>query len=263
MVSRLEATSECQRLISTVLPLGAAVAEPAVLVPALVVPVPAMGVAWSPPSSPPPPQAGRATNRPNAATMTQALPMVTRQMDIAGPPFELARLFRLLDSGALALDEFASQELSCVRLGQLPHELDLSDPLVGRNCLFDELHDIPGGRTLAGPGDPEGPGDLARKNVALGDDGGLHDRGGLPQDRFQLGRGDRIALVVDGVLLPVQHVDVAVLVEAADVARAQPAIGSDGLGGRLRLLPVTLHHLGSPDEHFANLADGQLFTRFR
>jgi len=66
--------------------------------------------------------------------------------------------------------------------------------------------------------------------VGAGHHGGV-GHGRMPQqDRLQLGRRDLEPLVPDQLLDPVHHVHVAIGVEVADVAGAQPAIAGQGRG---------------------------------
>ena len=51
------------------------------------------------------------------------------------------------------------------------------------------------------------------------------------------------ALYFDHLLEPVDDVEIAVIVHIADIARAEPAIGIDRAGGRVRTVEIPLHHL--------------------
>ena len=53
---------------------------------------------------------------------------------------------------------------------------------------------------------------------------------------------------------------VAVLVQPADVAGEQPAVLAEALARRFRALPVALHHLRALHYHLAYLANGQLLA---
>lgn len=57
----------------------------------------------------------------------------------------------------------------------------------------------------------------------------------------------------DQVFGPVDDVEIAVLVDAADVPGGQPTIGCDGGPGRLREVPVALHHVVALDLDLAGL----------
>ena len=84
---------------------------------------------------------------------------------------------------------------------------------------------------------------LAPFLVGHADDGDLHDRGMLGEYPLDLDRVDVLATRDDHVLEPVLDEDVAAVVDAADVAGAEPAVLGDRLGGRLRLVVVALHQL--------------------
>jgi hypothetical protein len=110
------------------------------------------------------------------------------------------------------------------------------------------------------PGRPhhERLGQLARLDVGDADDGDVgHARVGH-EERLELGRRDLEALELDELLHPVDDREVAVLVEAADVPGVQPTVLVDGVGGRLRVAQVALHHLGATDEELALPALGDV-----
>jgi hypothetical protein len=59
--------------------------------------------------------------------------------------------------------------------------------------------------------------------------------------------------------LPAAPLDaqVAALVEAAQVAGAEPAVGVEGLGDGLRVAPVAAEHVGAAQQHLSLLAAGK------
>src|SRR6185503_2074089 len=65
----------------------------------------------------------------------------------------------------------------------------------------------------------------------------------------------------DEVLLPIRDVEKSVLVEPADVAGGEPAIGEEHLPGGLRLLEVTLGDVAAPPEDLAVGRDLDLDAR--
>ncbi len=71
------------------------------------------------------------------------------------------------------------------------------------------------------------------------------------QERLELCRRDLKTLVLDELLEPVDDVEVAVVVDVADVAGVEPALVVDAVGGRVRVVEVSLHHLWSTDPHLA------------
>ena len=69
--------------------------------------------------------------------------------------------------------------------------------------------------------------------------------------------------VDDQLLLAVDDPQVAVVVECADVAGGQPAVGVDRLGGALGLVAVAGHHDLAADQHLAVVGEPQLDARQR
>ena len=65
---------------------------------------------------------------------------------------------------------------------------------------------------------------------------------------------DVLAAADDHVLLAVGDEEEALVVEVADVAGVQPAVGIDRLGGGLGLVPVAGHEDRAGDAHLAGLA---------
>jgi hypothetical protein len=70
-------------------------------------------------------------------------------------------------------------------------------------------------------------------------DRGFGDIGVIADRALELGRIDVLAAGDDHVLDAVVHIEVAVLVHVAGIARAQPAIRPKCLRGCLRQIPVT------------------------
>ena len=74
------------------------------------------------------------------------------------------------------------------------------------------------------------------------------------QHRLELGRRHLVALVLDQLLDPVDDEPPAVLVDHADVAGVQPAVGVDEGVGLLLPAEVALHPLRAADPDLALLA---------
>ena len=72
---------------------------------------------------------------------------------------------------------------------------------------------------------------LAEAHVGRGDDRDLGDAGHAQQQLLDLERADVLAAADDDVLLAVDDREVAVVVEHADVAGREPAVGVERLGG--------------------------------
>src|SRR5262249_42005886 len=84
--------------------------------------------------------------------------------------------------------------------------------------------------------------------VGYADYSGVRYRRVLEQRLLNLARIDVVAGDDDHVLLAVHDRDVAILVHRREVAGVEPAV-AQGLGGRLRLLPIALHNvLAATDE---------------
>src|SRR5260221_14524675 len=73
------------------------------------------------------------------------------------------------------------------------------------------------------------------------------------QDVFDLARVDVVPSRDQHVVLPVENVEVAVLVHAADIAGVEPAIAEGPFRG-LRPVPVARHELGAAADDLAHLA---------
>src|SRR2546427_7926173 len=153
----------------------------------------------------------------------------------------------------LLLLEHPAQDLARRRLRNRGDELDLARHLVVGEAALDEGDDVGGRELVARLLDDEGLGDLARLGVRLADHRRVRDRRVLDQQRLDLRRRDAESLELDHLLLPVADVEVAALVDAADVAAVVPA-PTDRRRRRLRRLPVAPHDLGTADADLADLA---------
>ena len=83
------------------------------------------------------------------------------------------------------------------------------------------------------------------------------------QNRLELGGRDLHALVLDELLDAVDDEHVAVLVDVADVARVQPALGVDRGRRRVGAAQIALHHDGPAYPDLALLAARQRLTAAR
>ena len=88
------------------------------------------------------------------------------------------------------------------------------------------------------------------------DQGGVHHVRMVVEHVLDLDAVDVLAAADQHVLGPVDDEHEALLVEAGQVAGAQPAV-PEGLGGGLGLVPVELHHLRALDPQLADRPDGQ------
>ena len=71
---------------------------------------------------------------------------------------------------------------------------------------------------------------------------------------LDLGRGDILAAADDDLLLAVDDEQIAILVEVADVARADPTVRADRRLGRFGIAEIALDVSRSSDADFAGLA---------
>src|SRR5271166_2450057 len=134
----------------------------------------------------------------------------------------------------------AAQYLAGGALRQARHQPDKPRVLVRRHLLPGECAQFRG-RGDCAPLERHGGTDLLAEFVMQDPDhGNLGDRRVLIQDLLDLARIDIEPAADDHVLLPVDNVEVAILVDSAEVTGAEPAAGNRR-GRRLRLTPVPLH----------------------
>ncbi len=98
---------------------------------------------------------------------------------------------------------------------------------------------------------------LAEVGVLDPDTGDLGDRRVLVEGLLDLPRVDVVATADDHLLLAVDDEEVAVLIDPRHVAGEQPAVPHH-LRGRVRAIPVALHHGVAPDRDLADLSGGQV-----
>jgi hypothetical protein len=115
------------------------------------------------------------------------------------------------------------------------------------------LDDLALAERVARAGDDQRLRRLAPLRVGDADHRHLEDAGMTADDLLDLARVDVGAPADDHVLLAIGDEQIAILVEVADVAGVQPA-AAQGLGRRLRLVPVALHHDVAAYHDLAELA---------
>src|SRR5699024_2643839 len=91
-------------------------------------------------------------------------------------------------------------------------------------------------------------------------DADLIDLGDLIDDLFDLARVDVVSAMDDEVLDAVDDEEIPVLVQSTEVARAEPALGIEDLGGGFGFLPVAGHDCGPTQQHLTHLIGRQLFA---
>src|SRR6059058_4449302 len=134
-------------------------------------------------------------------------------------------------SWGLAFDDgaqLATQDLAGCRHRDLIDATNLAELLVRNDAFVDEReHLIRVGVVLQYD---ERNRELARRQVALADDGCVGHARMLEEDLFEVARIDVVALVDQHVLLAVDDGQIAVFVDDTDVTRAQPAVAVEHLG---------------------------------
>mmetsp|Transcript_21532 Transcript_21532/g.83661 ORF Transcript_21532/g.83661 Transcript_21532/m.83661 type:complete len:584 (+) Transcript_21532:5464-7215(+) len=169
--------------------------------------------------------------------------------------------------GLLALLQRAPHHLARAALGQAVDKLHQRGHLVGRHVGAAPVAQLGLGQALM-PGTPhhDGLDGLAAVGIGCRDDAGLGDAGVGVHQVLDLARPDLEAARVDHALEPVGHEEIAIGIDAADVAGAEEAFAlklDEGGFGRIRPAPVTVKHHGPMHDDFARLADGQFLQPVR
>src|SRR5262249_31712133 len=102
-----------------------------------------------------------------------------------------------------------------------------------------EVGELPGGRSGPGLAGQDGDDGLAPLLVRGADDRDIEDAGIVDQHAFDLGGGDGLPTGEDHILQSVHNVQIAVLVELADVAAVEPARVVEGGRSGFGVVPVT------------------------
>ncbi len=118
-------------------------------------------------------------------------------------------------------------------------------------------------RPGAGPGDDEGAHLLAVFAAGDADDLHIQDARHAEEKFLDLARIDIFAAADDHVLDAAGDTQVAVFIHDAEVAGAQPALGTHGARRVLGHLVVALHDIVAPAEDLSGLAARQLVDAFR
>src|SRR5215467_7868133 len=154
--------------------------------------------------------------------------------------------------------QILAQDLAHGRLRQRVEEADLLRHLVGRQLPPAVRDHLGFGERRARYSGHEQPHRFAGLVVQPADAGAFGDPGTGGGDRFDLVRKDVEAGNDDHVLLAIDDSEKSLAVEHADVAGAEVAVGGEGVGIGLRLLPVPLHDLRALGANLARLADRRL-----
>ena len=91
-------------------------------------------------------------------------------------------------------------------------------------------------------GHDERDADLAEHGIGYAQHRDLRDRRMLRQHALDLGRVHVVAAADVHLAAPPDERQVAALVEEAEIAGREPAVGAEDLGGALRVVPVAAHH---------------------
>src|SRR5215471_9679303 len=76
------------------------------------------------------------------------------------------------------------------------------------------------------------------------------------QHSLELGRGNAETLLLDHFLLAINYVEVALVIDPANVSRIQPSVAQH-TGGLFRSVPISLHDLRTADYDFADFCRTQ------
>src|SRR4051794_21962497 len=155
---------------------------------------------------------------------------------------------RSLRDGDLPLEDLAGRAL-----GELVDEPDAAGGLVGRDVLLDERADVVLGGVLAVLERHCRADLLAQRLMRHAEHRRLADRRMLVEHLLDLPRVDVEAAADDQLLLAVDDVEVAVLVDPGHVPGPQPAVGH-GVGRGVLALPVGAHDHRTADEDLPHLA---------
>src|SRR5437016_11380830 len=153
----------------------------------------------------------------------------------------------------LAFPQLPPEHFSDERLRKIGVELDGLRDLEGREAFLAERDDLVLRRVHATFQDDEGLDRLAAIRVRNPDRRRLRDRRVHKQDLLNLPRIHVVAGTQDQVLLAVHDGEISVLVHLRYVTGQQPSV-PQYRRGLLRMVPISLHHLRTPDRELADLA---------
>jgi hypothetical protein len=120
-----------------------------------------------------------------------------------------------------------------------------------REVLAAVLHQFVGRDGLAGLELDEGAGRLAPFIIELGNDRRRRNGGMFVKRVLDLNGRNILAAGNDDVLRPVLELDIAVGMHDTEIAGVKPAAGK-GIGGRLRIFQIALHHDIAAEHDFAD-----------
>ena len=149
--------------------------------------------------------------------------------------------------------EVALEDLAGGVAGQDVDDLDRLGALVVRQALSGEGDDLVGVDGLARLRSHDGVHGLDPLGVRDAEDGDLGNLRVGGDDALDLGAVDVLAATDDHVLDPVEDIDEALVVGAAEVAGAQPAVLGDRFRRGLGLAEVALHRLLGAEPHLTRL----------
>ena len=149
--------------------------------------------------------------------------------------------------------QLALEDLSARVLGQLVGDDDVARGLEAGEAVAAEARDLLGGQLVAGARHDDGGDGLDPARVGDAEHGRLGHRRVRVDDLLDLARGDVLAARLDHVLLAVDDVEVALVVEDAEVAGVQPAV-AERLGRLGGVVPVAEHRLRRAVHDLADLA---------
>src|SRR5262245_8300857 len=159
-------------------------------------------------------------------------------------------------------DQLRAQHLAVVRAWQARNEADRPWLLVAGKPRPAMFHQLALGDRHAGLGHHEGGHGFAPLGVGQADHRHLGDGGMQHDDVLDLLRDDGAAPGSDHLLEPADDVEIAAVVELADVAGMQPAAAECRAGGRL-VAPIARRHVAAADQHLAGSAGANSVLRLR
>ena len=131
------------------------------------------------------------------------------------------------------------------------------------DLAFAELAQLLFGELLAFLGHDDRQQLFAKEFVGNADNLHISDFGMANQELFNLAREDIFAAAYHHVFEAANDVDIALRVHGRKVARMQPAITINGVGGLLRHVVIARHHQVTPAAQFATFSTWYNLTRGR
>src|SRR5438270_2575426 len=159
--------------------------------------------------------------------------------------------------GFFTLLQFAAQDFTGGNFGDGVDEFDDVNLFVAGQFAVGKGKDIVRGNIVALANDDKAFGQFTGFVIGYANDGGVHDRRMLQEQRLQLGGSNAKTLVLDHLFLAIHDISEAIGIHVADITRIEPAI-AQGASRLLGDLPIALHDLGATNDELSVLSNGQL-----